>query len=99
MEAPETPDVTSAKSSASTPSTGWLNVAVKLMVAGVIPFTSWVVVVIETVGNFILYVTMAAAQFILLLFELVALQVPVQVTTLSSRSMVTLGSLRAELVA
>src|SRR5437870_5769373 len=63
----------SAKSSASTPSTGSLNVAVKLMLAGVIPFRSWLVVVMNTVGYTILYVTMAVAQFIFLLFELVAL--------------------------
>ena len=81
MEAPETPDVTSAKSAASTPRTGWLNVAVKLMVAGVIPLTSWFVVVIETVGNFILYVTMAAAQGADLLSDPLAAYVPVALAT------------------
>ena len=82
IEAPETPDTASAKSAASTPSTGWLNVAVKLMVAGVIPLRSWFVVVIETVGNFILYVTMAAAQGADLLSDPLAAYVPVALATL-----------------
>src|SRR6202008_1990548 len=82
IEVPETPDVTNAKSSASTPSTGWLNVAVKVIVPGVIPLTSWLVVVIETVGMLILYVTMAAAQAADLLSDPLAAYVPVAFATL-----------------